>query len=33
MGKGAGMAGAGVFFGLVGFIFLMLSLTYLLNSG
>jgi uncharacterized membrane protein YqjE len=30
MGKGAGMAGAGVFFGLVGFIFLMLSLTYLL---
>jgi uncharacterized membrane protein YqjE len=32
MGKGAGMAGAGVFFGLVGFIFLMLSLTYLLNK-
>jgi vacuolar-type H+-ATPase subunit I/STV1 len=26
------MAGAGVFFGLVGFIFLMLSLTYLLNK-
>ncbi len=32
MGKGAGMAGAGVFFGLVGFIFLMLSATYLLNK-
>ena len=32
MGKGAGMVGAGVFFGLVGFIFLMLALTYLLNK-
>lgn len=32
MGKGAGMIGAGVFFGLVGFIFLMLALTYLLNK-
>jgi uncharacterized membrane protein YqjE len=32
IGKGAGMLGAGVFFGLIGFIFLMLSLTYLLNQ-
>lgn len=30
MGKAAGMIGAGVFFGLVGFIFLMLAATYLL---
>jgi len=30
MGRGAGMIGAGVFFGLVGFIFLMLAITYLL---
>lgn len=30
IGKGAGVAGAGVFFGLVGFIFLMLAVTYLL---
>lgn len=32
MGKGAGMIAAGVFFGLVGFIFLMLALTYLLDK-
>lgn len=32
MGKGAGMIGAGVFFGLVGFIFLMLSATYFLDK-
>jgi uncharacterized membrane protein YqjE len=32
MGKGAGMVGAGVFFGLVGFIFLMLAVTYLLSE-
>lgn len=32
MGKGAGMAGAGAFIGLVGFIFLMLGVTYLLNT-
>lgn len=32
MGKGAGMAGAGIFFGLVGFIFLMLGVTYVLNQ-
>jgi uncharacterized membrane protein YqjE len=32
MGKGAGMAGAGVFVGLIGFIFLMLGVTYLLNK-
>ena len=32
MGKAAGMIGAGIFFGLVGFIFLMLALTYLLNK-
>ena len=31
MGKGAGMAGAGALVGLVGFIFLMLAVTYLLN--
>ncbi len=30
LGKAAGMIGAGVFFGLVGFIFLMLAVTYLL---
>ena len=32
MGKGAGMVGAGVFFGLIGFIFLMLAATYLLDE-
>lgn len=32
MGRGAGMVGAGVFFGLTGFIFLMLGVTYLLNQ-
>lgn len=32
IGKGAAMVGAGVFFGLVAFIFLMLSLTYLLSE-
>ena len=32
MGKGAGKIGAGVFFGLVGFIFLMLGVTYVLNQ-
>lgn len=32
MGKGAGMIGAGVFFGLVGFIFLMLGVTYVINQ-
>lgn len=32
MGRGAGMIGAGVFFGLIGFIFLMLAVTYLLNK-
>jgi len=31
IGKGAGMAGAGIFLGLVGFIFLMLGVTYVLN--
>ena len=31
MGKGAGMAGAGALLGLVGFIFLMLAVTYILN--
>lgn len=32
MGKGAGMIGAGVFFALIGFIFLMLALTYVINQ-
>lgn len=32
IGKGAAMVGAGVFFGLIAFIFLMLSLTYLLSE-
>jgi uncharacterized membrane protein YqjE len=32
MGRGAGMIGAGVFVGLVGFIFLMLAATYLLDE-
>lgn len=32
MGKGAGMIGAGVFFALIGFIFLMLALTYVLDQ-
>lgn len=32
MGKGAGMIGAGVFFGLIGFIFLMLGVTYVINQ-
>lgn len=32
MGKGAGLAGAGALIGLVGFIFLMLGVTYLLNT-
>lgn len=31
MGKGAGMIGAGVFFGLIGFMFLMLGVTYVIN--
>lgn len=31
MGKGAGMLGGAAFLGLVGFIFLMLAVTYLLN--
>jgi uncharacterized membrane protein YqjE len=32
LGKGAGMLAAGALVGLVGFIFLMLALTYLLNK-
>jgi len=32
IGRGVGMLGAGVFFALVGFIFLMLAVTYLLNK-
>lgn len=32
MGKGAGMIGAGVFFGLIGFMFLMLGVTYFINQ-
>ena len=32
LGKGAALIGAGVFLGLVGFIFLMLGVTYLLNK-